>query len=207
MKRDLIALATVAVLLSIVFVLTRVYRSTTAAPDAGRDHPVEVSKPAPVVSEPAVVRTPAPSVDTESLEEQSIALRSEVDRLSAENTRLTAQLDAVKFASTITTLDSSVNLAQVMDLLDKSYLSESPELRAQFSREVNVASALVLLRAEPNLRADLARMRNTGDDNYCKFQWPVDRDLRILAFVSSLADAGLSSRFIESYRLLLADYL
>jgi hypothetical protein len=93
-------------------------------------------------------------------------------------------------------------LAQAMRLLDDSYLTESPELRAMFGQEVRHDAALDLLQAEPRFRSALAAARRASS-----YEWPARREQLVQDVVLRLVDAGLSGRTIEHYRAALADYL
>lgn len=89
-----------------------------------------------------------------------------------------------------------------MLMLDRSYLTEQPELRAIFAQEVRQDAALDLLRAEPAFRTALAEARRASS-----YEWPARRDQLVQDFILRLVDAGLSGRTIEHYRATLADYL
>lgn len=141
-------------------------------------------------------------IDTESAER--------IAKLEAENARLRAELAAVQFASTLTTLapeGEPITIAQVMHLLDSCYLTEHAEDRADFAAQVNPALALALLRDEPAFRTRLADTRSKGTPDFLRYEWPQQRDRLVSDFLRRLADAGLSGRAIERYRASLADYL
>lgn len=130
---------------------------------------------------------------------------SRIAELEAQVARLQSEMGTTRFASMLVATappDRPLSLAQAMRLLDDSYLTESPELRAMFGQEVRQDMALDLLQAEPRFRSALAAARRASS-----YEWPARREQLVQDFVLRLVDAGLSGRTIEHYRAALADYL
>lgn len=152
------------------------------------------------LSDVAVVREAA-SMANDGDAKQS----SRIAELEAEVARLQSELGTTRFASTLVASappDPPLLLAQAMRLLDDSYLTESPELRAMFVQEVRHDAALDLLQAEPRFRAALSTARHAD-----RFEWPGRRDQLVQDFFRRLGECGLSARTIEHYRATLADYI
>ncbi len=162
---------------------------------------VEVVRPANAeLSGDVTVREAANTADDVDAKQAS-----RIAELETEIARLKSELVTTRFASMLVasaTADKPLVLAQAMRLLDDNYLTESPDLRAAFVREVRQGSALDLLQAEPRFRTALSTARQAD-----QFEWPVRRDQLVQDFFSRLGEAGLSGRTIEQYRATLADYL
>lgn len=130
---------------------------------------------------------------------------SRIAELETEIARIKSDQATTRFASMLVAsapADQPLGLAQAMRLLDDSYLTESPEVRAMFVQEVRHDAALALLRDEPGFRSALAAARRAD-----QFEWPVRRDQLVQDFFRRLGEAGLSARTIEHYRATLVDYL
>lgn len=130
---------------------------------------------------------------------------SRIAELEAEVARLQSELGTTRFASMLVATappEQPLVLAQAMRLLDDSYLTESPELRAMFVQEVRHDAALDLLQAEPRFRAALSTARHAD-----RFEWPGRRDQLVQDFSRRLGESGLSARTIEHYRATLVDYI
>lgn len=130
---------------------------------------------------------------------------SRIAELEAQVARLRSELGTTRFASMLVATappEQPLVLAKAMRLLDDSYLTESPELRAMFVQEVRDDAALDLLQAEPRFRSALAAARRASS-----YEWPARREQLVQDFVLRLVEAGLSGRTIEQYRAMIADYL
>lgn len=130
--------------------------------------------------------------------------------LEAEVTRLQSELGSVRFASMLVTLapvDRPLTLADALGLMDRSDLTEDPELRALFIAQVRPEVALDLLHAESRFLTALHTAYSKGSPEWRQFEWPVHRDGLLNDFFRRLAEAGLSGRAIELYRASIADYL
>lgn len=151
--------------------------------------------PAPVPEAP-IVREVVVSGDTVSLRE------AELER---EVASLRAQLADLTFARAAAV---DVTLAHVLQALEDSHLTRTPELRAFFIAQVRPADALRLLEAEDRLRDRLAKTRSSMlGTPALTYEWPIKRDQLVQTFFRELADAGLSEKAIELYRVAIADYL
>lgn len=125
--------------------------------------------------------------------------------LEREVVSLRAQLADLTFARAAAV---DVTLAHVLQALDDSHLTRKPELRALFIAQVRPVDALRLLDAEDRLRDRLAKTRSSMlGTPALTYEWPVKRDQLVQTFFRELADAGLSERAIELYRVAIADYL
>lgn len=125
--------------------------------------------------------------------------------LEREVASLRAQLADLTFARAAAV---DVTLAHVLQALDDSHLTRKPELRALFIAQVRPVDALRLLEAEDRLRDRLAKTRSSMlGTPALTYEWPVKRDQLVQTFFRELADAGLSERAIELYRVAIADYL
>lgn len=149
-----------------------------------------------VVPEEAPTRELVVSGDTVSLRE------AELER---EVASLRAQLADLTFARAAAV---DVTLAHVLQALEDSHLTRTQELRAFFVAQVRPADALRLLEAEDRLRDRLAKTRSSMlGTPALTYEWPVKRDQLVHTFFRELADAGLSEKAIELYRVAIADYL
>lgn len=166
-----------------------------------------------VVASVEQVRPASSELSSDVLVREAASTASDVDakqpsriaELEAEVARLQSELGTTRFASMLVATappDRPVALAQAMRLLDDSYLTESPDLRAMFVQEVRQDMALDLLQAEPRFRAALAAARQASS-----YEWPARREQLVQDFVLRLVEAGLSGRTIEQYRAMIADYL
>jgi len=166
-----------------------------------------------VAADVALVRPASPELSGDVLVREAASTANDGDakqssriaELEAEIARLRSELGTTRFASMLVATappEQPLVLAQAMRLLDDSYLTESPELRAMFVQEVWHDAALDLLQAEPRFRSALAAARRASS-----YEWPARREQLVQDFVLRLVDAGLSGRTIEHYRAALADYL
>ena len=152
------------------------------------------------LSDVAVVREAASTANDGDAKQSS-----RIAELEAEIARLRSELGTTRFASMLVATappEQPLVLAQAMRLLDDSYLTESPDLRAMFVQEVRHDGALALLQDEPGFRSALAAARRAD-----QFEWPVRRDQLVQDFFRRLGEAGLSARTIEHFRAALADYI
>lgn len=168
--------------------------------------------PQPAVMKPTVVpETTAArvereaAVDVKSNEQLAAAFKREAELVRDLNTAK-AELRSVRFAAAIAEFEKC-SLADALKLMEHSYLTEPPEIRELFVATVLADKAAELLREEPKLRAEMAKLKSTGTPEYRQFEWPVARDHLINTFVQRLVDAGVSPKAIEMYRISLADYL
>lgn len=180
-----------------------------------RQHPAPAVVPAQpvlnvattVASAPAVVE--APTRDVPLVREAVVVSGDTVSLREAELERevasLRAQLADLTFARAAAV---DVTLAHVLQALEDSHLTRTPELRAFFIAQVRPADALRLLEAEDRLRDQLAKTRSSMlGTPALTYEWPVQRDQLVQTFFRELADAGLSEKAIELYRVAIADYL
>lgn len=160
--------------------------------------------PSPVPSRgDQVEREPAFDGDTVS---PSAAVR--IAELEAQVAVLRSQLGASAFASDVSKLaPGNPSVTEVMRLLDDSYLTEQPDLRALFLASVRPADAEIVLRDEIKFRSTLIQTRNAIPLEQRDYEWPVRREQLVQDFLGQLAGAGLSGKAIELYRVAVADYL
>lgn len=167
-----------------------------AAPPPATPAPITIVEPAviedaPLVREPVVVSGDTVSPREAALEREVAVLR--------------AQLADLTFARAAAV---DVTLAHVLQALDDSHLTRRPELRAMFIAQVRPEDALRLLESEDRLRDRLAKTRSSMlGTPALTYEWPVQRDQLVQTFFRELADAGLSEKAIELYRVAIADYL
>ena len=139
------------------------------------------------------------------------ALELEVARLTTENESLRQQNAATEFASRMVEFAPAspdpITLAMALRMLDMSDLTKSPELRMHFVREVRLDAALDLLKAEPKFCASLHRAYSDGTPAWREHEWPAHRDRLVTDFFRHLAEAGLSQKAIELYRVQIAELL
>lgn len=136
------------------------------------------------------------------------ALEAEVARLTVENESLRQRNAATQFAARLVSLSAEpLTLAETMRLLDSCDLTKEPELRMHFVHGVRLDAALDLLKAEPKFRSALHRAYSDGTPAWREHEWPAHRDRLVNDFLRHLAEAGLSGRAIELYRVTIADYL
>lgn len=200
--RIFIVLLAFAVVFPVVGILLReenarvVLSNRPAAPPPATPAPVTIVEPvvtedAPLVREPVVVSGDTVSPREAALEREVAVLR--------------AQLADLTFARAAAV---DVTLAHVLQALDDSHLTRKPELRAMFIAQVRPEDALRLLESEDRLRDRLAKTRSSMlGTPALTYEWPVQRDQLVQTFFRELADAGLSEKAIELYRVAIADYL
>lgn len=200
--RIFIVLLAFAVVFPVVGILLREENARVAlstgpvVPPSATAVPVAVVEPVPVEDAPLVREPVVVSGDTVSLREAA---------LEREVADLRAQLADLTFARAAAV---DVTLAHVLQALDDSHLTRRPELRAMFIAQVRPEDALRLLESEDRLRDRLAKTRSSMlGTPALTYEWPVQRDQLVQTFFRELADAGLSEKAIELYRVAIADYL
>lgn len=175
--------------------------------------PADVAFDVPAPATAVVLDPPAESVRTVPVDavSPSIAdLQARVIELEQENARLRVDLRTAQLASQLVMLsptDRPLSVVDAMTLLAGCYLTETPELRMLFIEQARPDAMIDLLRAEPAFRAQLASLRADGTPEFRQFEWPAARDRLVSDFFRKLAEAGLSGKAIELYRVSLADYL
>lgn len=151
-----------------------------------------------------------PTRDVASLSRIAV-LEAEVARLTTEVERLRQQNAITEFASRMVALSPEspdpLTLALALRMMDMSHLTKDPELRTHFVREVRLDAALDLLKAEPRFCLALTRAYSDGTPEWREHEWPAHRDRLVSAFFRQLAEAGLSQKAIELYRVQIAELL